>query len=279
MHGKNIAPHYLGSRGYSGKEPIWEREDTERVGTNPYDVFEDPQARKFIRARYKKDPISGQLVTNAKVKDLEQKLAEEQQAHAQAQFEGSSTQVLGPWDNPFHRAYNTVNNVSPSKGPHRGRVVGDDSGQEHAFYYPETKEERKERKSSVEASLRKELATVKDNIPVQVQDTVAKTINAILPTLCETIGNWFEGGRQGPFPMISLGSSNSINVQPVVQNAATNTNLDHMPSTNPTPAPSQVGNVPRSSPSITCTPAAVRGLSPLEELNALTVITCVATSH
>ena len=250
-----------------------------RVGTNPYDVFEDPQARKFIRARYKKDPKSGQLVTNAKVKDLEQKLAEEQQAHAQAQSEGSSTQVLGLWDNPFHQAYNTVKNVSPTKGPHRGRMVGAGSGHKHAFYYPETKEERKQRKSSVEASLRKELATVKDNIPVQVQDTVAKTINAILPTLCETIRNWFEGGRQGPFPMISLGSSNSINVQPVVQNAAANTNLEHTPSANPTRAPSQVGSVPRSSPSINCTPTAVRGPSPLEDLNALTVITCTPTSH
>ena len=37
MQKKNVAPHNLESRGYAGKEPIWQKEDARREGPSPYD--------------------------------------------------------------------------------------------------------------------------------------------------------------------------------------------------------------------------------------------------
>src|ERR1041385_2821442 len=42
MHEKNVAPHNLGSRGYPGKQPVWDKEDAERIGPNPYPKFKNP---------------------------------------------------------------------------------------------------------------------------------------------------------------------------------------------------------------------------------------------
>ena len=67
---KNIGPHNLGSRGYAGKEKIWEKEDAKREGPNPYDKIKDPLARRFIRSHYKENPkVPGDFVLNSKVKD------------------------------------------------------------------------------------------------------------------------------------------------------------------------------------------------------------------
>ena len=56
MHGKNVAPHTLGSGDYPGKEPVWNKEDEKRVGPSIYDKITDPLARKFISAHYKENP-------------------------------------------------------------------------------------------------------------------------------------------------------------------------------------------------------------------------------
>jgi hypothetical protein len=47
MRGKNIGNHNLGSRGYPGKQPIWDKEDAALRADgkeNPYDWFPDPLA-------------------------------------------------------------------------------------------------------------------------------------------------------------------------------------------------------------------------------------------
>ena len=77
MRDKNVGNHNLGSRGYAGKEPIWEKEDAELRAKNienPYDKYTDPIAKGFIRSRYHVDKTTGQLVTTEKVKELEKKL-------------------------------------------------------------------------------------------------------------------------------------------------------------------------------------------------------------
>ena len=77
--GKNLAPHNLGSRGYPRKERVWAKEDAERKGPNPYDKIKDPKLARYIRAHYKEDPKNkGDLILNAKVKDLEKKYLEEE---------------------------------------------------------------------------------------------------------------------------------------------------------------------------------------------------------
>ena len=55
---RNTGNQRLGSRGYLGKRPIWDKEDTKCAAAgipDPYAEFTDPQERDFIRARYKWD--------------------------------------------------------------------------------------------------------------------------------------------------------------------------------------------------------------------------------
>ena len=55
---RNMGKHRLGSRGYLGKRPIWDKEDVEREAAglpDPFAKFTNPLERDFIRARYKWD--------------------------------------------------------------------------------------------------------------------------------------------------------------------------------------------------------------------------------
>ena len=72
MHGKNLGPHNLGCRGYDRAGPVWEKQDRERTGPDPYAKIKDPMARRYIRAHYREDPKNqGQLALNATIKELE----------------------------------------------------------------------------------------------------------------------------------------------------------------------------------------------------------------
>jgi hypothetical protein len=53
---------------------------------------------------------------------------------------------------------------------------------------------RKEKKMLEELDLGHGLMTVKADIPKQFQDQVAKTVNAIIPTMVSTIKSLFAGG-------------------------------------------------------------------------------------
>ena len=95
-------------------------------------------------------------------------------------------------------------------------MVGVGTGHKHSHYYPETKLSREERKRLEAEQLKEELKnSVKESMNVEIQDQVAKQVNAILPTLQASIVSWIDGGRKGPMPMISLGS-HSLNVGPNV---------------------------------------------------------------
>ena len=51
--------HRLGSRGYTGKRPVWAKEDAERECQgipDPLAEFTDQQEHDFIRARFSWDP-------------------------------------------------------------------------------------------------------------------------------------------------------------------------------------------------------------------------------
>ena len=74
MREKNLGDHNLGSGGYLGKQPIWDKQDKvyiEQKKENPYEKFKDPRARRYIRSRYNEDPKNGKLLLNKKVKDLQ----------------------------------------------------------------------------------------------------------------------------------------------------------------------------------------------------------------
>ena len=51
-----MGKHRLGSRGYLGKRPIWDKEDAEHEAAglpDPFMKFTNPLERVFITARYK----------------------------------------------------------------------------------------------------------------------------------------------------------------------------------------------------------------------------------
>ena len=55
---RNTGNQRLGSRGYLGKRPIWDKEDAEREAAgipDPFTKFTHPLEHDFIRARYKWD--------------------------------------------------------------------------------------------------------------------------------------------------------------------------------------------------------------------------------
>ncbi|KAK1605587.1 hypothetical protein QYE76_029260 [Lolium multiflorum] len=119
MRELNIGNHNLGSRGYEGKEPYWAKEDEAYINAgieNPWLKYKDPLERRFIRSRYHKKKLTGELVTDPKVVTdiiwftndkkvlaLEKKLEEERQRLSQCD-EGSSSQAsMGrvAWDKPL----------------------------------------------------------------------------------------------------------------------------------------------------------------------------------
>ena len=74
MRELNLGEHTLGPGGYRVAEPIWDKEDTERVEQGLLPRFEkycDKQTRNFLRARYKEDPVTKELTTDPKTKVLE----------------------------------------------------------------------------------------------------------------------------------------------------------------------------------------------------------------
>ena len=65
----------LGPGGYKVAEPIWDKEDAERVEQGLPPHFEkyssDKPTRNYVRARYKEDPITKELTTDPKTRALE----------------------------------------------------------------------------------------------------------------------------------------------------------------------------------------------------------------
>ena len=66
MRDQNIGNHWLGSGGYQGILPTWDKEDEEvaHMGKeNPWHKITDEQVRNFVRSRYYLNP-AGEFVTD-----------------------------------------------------------------------------------------------------------------------------------------------------------------------------------------------------------------------
>ena len=78
MRDLNIGNHHLGSGGYRGKQPIWDKEDAEYASLgkeNPWEKITDEQTRYFVQSRYYLDKKTGEFVTDdVAVKDFEKYL-------------------------------------------------------------------------------------------------------------------------------------------------------------------------------------------------------------
>ena len=74
MRELNLGEHKLSPDGYRVAERIWDKEDAERAkqGLPPrFEKYSDKKTRNFLRARYKEDPVTKELTTYPKTKDLE----------------------------------------------------------------------------------------------------------------------------------------------------------------------------------------------------------------
>ena len=74
MRQLNIGVHQLSPGGYRVVEPVWDKEDAERAeqGLPPrFEKYSDKQTRNFLRAWYKEDPVTKELTTDPKTKELE----------------------------------------------------------------------------------------------------------------------------------------------------------------------------------------------------------------
>ncbi|KAK1643394.1 hypothetical protein QYE76_061199 [Lolium multiflorum] len=128
MHELNLGAHHLGSGGYRGKIPIWEKEDEElaRAGKpNPWLKITDLQVRYFV-PRYTLDRKTMEFVTeHDDVRKFEEKLNEQLAKADLPEAESSSQGSTEPWDTPFNRALNILKERPVSKPPtSAGRVCG-----------------------------------------------------------------------------------------------------------------------------------------------------------
>ncbi|KAK1651885.1 hypothetical protein QYE76_069690 [Lolium multiflorum] len=284
MRELNIGNHNLGSRGYEGKEPYWAKEDEAYVNAgieNPWLKYKDPLERRFIRSRYHKKKLTGELVTDPKVVTdiiwftndkkvlaLEKKLEEERQKLSQCD-EGSSSQASTgrvAWDKPLVRALNIVNEHSPTRRPHRGRVAGAGTGYKHGHYglsSADDKNARSERKQ-------REAEEMRESILAEVQS----------PLQSKQISTLYTRGMRVARPppkmqVVSFDGSNSM-APPSAGND--NVIMETPPAAGNVAGARDSPSMPGSSPSVTCTPAAAcAGPSTLAELNALTALSTPCT--
>ncbi|KAK1668544.1 hypothetical protein QYE76_056703 [Lolium multiflorum] len=288
MRELNIGNHNLGSRGYEGKEPYWAKEDEAYVNAgieNPWLKYKDPLERRFIRSRYHKKKLTGELVTDPKVVTdiiwftndkkvlaLEKKLEEERQRLSQGD-EGSSSQASTgrvAWDKPLVRALNIVNEHSPTRRPHRGRVAGAGTGYKHGHYGLSSaadKNARNERKQ-------REAEEMRESILAQVQaGLVPQLVPQLKATLVPEVKAEVAASVQADFN--ALQACNSM-VPPSAGND--NVIMETPPAAGNVAGARDSPSMPGSSPSVTCTPAAAcAGPSTLAELNALTALSTPCT--
>ncbi|KAK1602665.1 hypothetical protein QYE76_037218 [Lolium multiflorum] len=285
MRELNIGNHNLGSRGYEGKEPYWAKEDEAYVNVgieNPWLKYKDPLERRFIRSRYHKKKLTGELVTDPKVVTdiiwftndkkvlaLEKKLEEERQKLSQCD-EGSSSQASTgrvAWDKPLVRALNIVNEHSPTRRPHRGRVAGAGTGYKHGHYGLSSaadKNARSERKQ-------REAEEMRESILAQVQSPLQSKQISTLYTRGMRVAN-------KPPPKIQVVSFDGSNSMAPPSAGNDNVIMETPPAAGNVAGARDSPSMPGSSPSVTCTPAAAcAGPSTLAELNALTALSTPCT--
>ncbi|KAK1610390.1 hypothetical protein QYE76_034063 [Lolium multiflorum] len=308
MRELNIGNHNLGSRGYEGKEPYWAKEDEAYVNAgieNPWLKYKDPLERRFIRSRYHKKKLTGELVTDPKVVTdiiwftndkkvlaLEKKLEEERQKLSQCD-EGSSSQASTgrvAWDKPLVRALNIVNEHSPTRRPHRGRVAGAGTGYKHGHYglsSADDKNARSERKQREAEEMRESIlaevqAGLVPQLVPQLKATLVPEVKAEVAASVQADFNalhaWYEGGKQGPPPKMQVVSFDGSNSMAPPSAGNDNVIMETPPAEGNVAGARDSPSMPGSSPSVTCTPAAAcAGPSTLAELNALTALSTPCT--
>ena len=92
---------------------------------------------------------------------------------------------------------NLVQNRDELARPHKGHVVGVGVGHKHSHYYPESKEDREERKKKDNKDMSKRLDVVADkveSIPDIVQKAVVEQVKSVLLVQQQALIAWDQNG-------------------------------------------------------------------------------------
>ncbi|KAM0922915.1 hypothetical protein ACQ4PT_005858 [Festuca glaucescens] len=140
MRSQNKFFHKLGSRGYLGKKPKWDKEDAALIAAGkepPFSCIEPGRARDFLRARASFDPVTGEPVfKHQKLAEVFDKL--KKQSH-EPQSQSSQDSIEGErWEDPLSKALG-----GKEVG---GRVRGVGNGAPWKIYFPEAPEVARQRR-------------------------------------------------------------------------------------------------------------------------------------
>ena len=85
MRSKTLSNHTLGSRGFVGKKPKWDKQDATLAAKgdpNPFSQFKDELEYNYVRARFHYDEKTGSFSTDHQTKKLMEELSKQ---HAEAE--------------------------------------------------------------------------------------------------------------------------------------------------------------------------------------------------
>ena len=136
MRSKTLSNHTLGSRGFVGKKPVWDKQDAILASKgipNHFEQFKDPLEYAYVRGRYHYDYKSGEFSTDHQMRRLEEELEKQHEAQSS---QGSTAR----WNTPLNRSINVTLGKHPLNPLAGGRVNSDGCSAKWDYHYPVDRE-------------------------------------------------------------------------------------------------------------------------------------------
>ncbi|XP_037456799.1 uncharacterized protein LOC119327816 isoform X3 [Triticum dicoccoides] len=205
MRARNIGHHTLGSRGYPGKKPKWDKQDAEFAAAgipNPFKEFENPRENDYIRGRCKYDEETKTWVLDEKTAKVKELL---RQYHVESQSSQES-ESSARWDDPLNRSINVVLGKDPKTRPAYGRVNGVGLNEKWDTHYPEDRELARQRRRAGRASFESRLAGMREELKEEMREEVEVKAKAMAtaqvmemwPDLIEAVKRSLASGQTAP---------------------------------------------------------------------------------
>ncbi|KAE8784031.1 hypothetical protein D1007_42391 [Hordeum vulgare] len=218
MRARNIGNHTLGSRGYPGKKPKWDKQDAEFAAAgipNPFKEFENPRENDYIRSRCKYDEETKTWVLDEKTMKVKELL---RQYHVESQSSQES-ESSARWDDPLNRSINVVLGRDPKTRPASGRVNGVGVNEKWDTHYPEDRELARQRRRASRASFESRLAGMREELKEEMREEIEVKAKAMAtaqvmemwPDLIEAVKQSLASGQTAPPPSaVTLAPANVI---------------------------------------------------------------------
>ncbi|KAM3196815.1 hypothetical protein ACQJBY_072489 [Aegilops geniculata] len=205
MRARNIGHHTLGSRGYPGKKPKWDKQDAEFAAAgipNPFKEFENPRENDYIRGRCKYDEATKTWVLDEKTAKVKELL---RQYHVESQSSQES-ECSARWDDPLNRSINVVLGKDPKTRPAYGRVNGVGLNEKWDTHYPEDRELARQRRRAGRGSFESRLAGMREELKEEMREEVEVKAKAMAtaqvmemwPDLIEAVKRSLASGQTAP---------------------------------------------------------------------------------